>query len=213
MKERKTYLMVLDGLDASEIIKKIRSFIDDFYKHYGSRYNESDYVMKISRDLFARIRYEYGYMLEFEITTNPRMMMDDIHGKICGMDFIVSYEKDMEHDQYSKVIIESKYDHSIGYRGYGMFVDEIPLASNWKDFINERYGLGGNKMVPGIKEVKFNNPATIIFWNDGTKTVVKAGKGEEFDPEKGLVMAIAKKLYGNKGKYYKEIKKWLPKED
>ena len=63
-----------------------------------------------------------------------------------------------------------------------------------------------------IKNVIFNDPATIVFWTDGTKTVVKA-ENEPFDPEKGLAMAIAKKSLGNKGDYYNEFKKWLPKEE
>lgn len=62
-----------------------------------------------------------------------------------------------------------------------------------------------------IKDVKFNDPATIVFWNDGTKTVVKA-VDEPFDPEKGLSMAICKKVYGNKGNYFNKLKKWLPEE-
>lgn len=69
-----------------------------------------------------------------------------------------------------------------------------------------------SKKVYGIKKVIFNDPATIVFWNDGSKTVVKA-HDEVFDPEKGLAMAISKKLLGNKGNYYNEFKKWLPEED
>lgn len=62
-----------------------------------------------------------------------------------------------------------------------------------------------------IKKVIFNDPATIVLWNDNTKTVVKCD--EEFDPEKGLAMAIAKKTLGeNKSKYYDIFKKWLPQE-
>lgn len=53
-----------------------------------------------------------------------------------------------------------------------------------------------------ITDVIFNDPATIVFWSDGDKTIVKA-TDEKFDKEKGLAMAIAKKLYGyNKGNYY-----------
>lgn len=63
-----------------------------------------------------------------------------------------------------------------------------------------------------IKNVIFNDPATIVFWNDGTKTVVKAADGENFDPGKGLAMAIAKKYFGNRGNYYDVFRKWLPKE-
>ena len=62
-----------------------------------------------------------------------------------------------------------------------------------------------------IKNVIFNPPATIVFWADGSKTVVKAQNGEEFDPEKGLSMAIAKKHFGNKGHYFEVIKKWTEK--
>lgn len=63
-----------------------------------------------------------------------------------------------------------------------------------------------------IKKVIFNNPATIVFWSDGSKTVVKAHL-DDYDPEKGLAMAIAKKALGNEGNYYNVFKKWLPKED
>lgn len=61
-----------------------------------------------------------------------------------------------------------------------------------------------------IKNVIFNPPATIVFWADNTKTVVKA-ENEEFDPEKGLAMAITKKMFGNKGSYFNQIKKWTNK--
>ena len=63
-----------------------------------------------------------------------------------------------------------------------------------------------------IKNVIFNPPATIVFWEDGTKTVVKAS-WEQFDPEKGLSMAIAKKALGNEGNYFNQIKKWTKKYD
>lgn len=65
--------------------------------------------------------------------------------------------------------------------------------------------------LPEIKKVVFNNPATIILWDDGTKTIVKA-HNEEYDPEKGLAIAIAKKALGNKGNYYETIKKWVGKD-
>lgn len=66
-----------------------------------------------------------------------------------------------------------------------------------------------NHDVPKIEKVIFNDPATIIIWRDGTKTVVKADN-ESFDTEKGLAMAISKKALGNQGNYYETFKKWLP---
>lgn len=63
-----------------------------------------------------------------------------------------------------------------------------------------------------IKNVIFHDPATIVFWSDNTKTVVKRGENDIYDPEKGLAMAIVKKALGNQGNYYNLFKKWLPKE-
>ena len=67
--------------------------------------------------------------------------------------------------------------------------------------------------LPEIKNVIFNEPATIILWADGTKTVVKCQEGEGYDPEKGMAMAISKKALGNKGNYCEVFKKWLPEEE
>lgn len=64
-----------------------------------------------------------------------------------------------------------------------------------------------------IEKVIYNDPATIVLWEDGSKTVVKAQDGETYDPEKGLAMAISKKALGNQGNYYDVFKKHLPKEE
>lgn len=47
-----------------------------------------------------------------------------------------------------------------------------------------------------IEKVIFNPPATIVFWLDGTKTVVKCKEGEEFSEWAGIALCLAKKLYG-----------------
>lgn len=64
-----------------------------------------------------------------------------------------------------------------------------------------------------IKNVYFNDPVTVVMWNDGTKTIVRCSENDFYDPEKGLAMAIAKKAYGNDSKFHKIFKKWLPDED
>ncbi len=88
---------------------------------------------------------------------------------------------------------------------------EVP-RDIYRNILNSTYGIGSLR-IPEIKNVIFNDPATIVFWEDGTKTVVKCQDGDEFDPEKGLTMAIAKKAYGNKSNYCNKLKKWLPKEE
>ena len=47
-----------------------------------------------------------------------------------------------------------------------------------------------------IDKVLFNPPATIVFWLDGTKTVVKCKEGEEFSEWACIALCLAKKLYG-----------------
>lgn len=72
-----------------------------------------------------------------------------------------------------------------------------------------RYPWEPSRRIPDIENIIFNNPATIVFWSDGTKTIVKCSDDECFDEEKGLAMAISKKVLGNKGNYYNEFEKWL----
>ena len=75
---------------------------------------------------------------------------------------------------------------------------------------SKKTGIRGNETVHGMPKVKnviFNPPATIVFWSDGTKTVAKACGRDEFDPERGLSMAIAKKALGNGA--YGEMKRWM----
>ena len=62
-----------------------------------------------------------------------------------------------------------------------------------------------------IKKVIFNPPATVVYWSDGSKTVVKCNVKDNFDPEKGLAMAVAKRCAGNHGAYYAEIRHWVEK--
>lgn len=63
-----------------------------------------------------------------------------------------------------------------------------------------------------IRDVIFSDPATVVFWDDNTKTVVKARGGEKYDKEKGLAMAIIKKITGNTGNYYNIFKEWCGDE-
>lgn len=46
------------------------------------------------------------------------------------------------------------------------------------------------------ERVLIQGTATIIWWSDGTKTVVKCQKGDKMDPEKGIAMCVMKKFMG-----------------
>ncbi len=98
------------------------------------------------------------------------------------------------------------------------FTTAIP-AGIWKDIttVSSKYfppcaNIPYSLKIPGIKKVIFNNPATIIIWEDNTKTVVKLMDGDCWDPEKGFIMAYMKKLLGVE-KLRKDIKKWVKPQE
>ena len=81
-----------------------------------------------------------------------------------------------------------------------------------------------------IDRVAFQNPATIVWWVDGTKTVVrcmenaeekikdgkkvlKARPPDAYSKEVGLAMCIVKKAYGNTGYFNEIFKCFIPEYD
>lgn len=63
-----------------------------------------------------------------------------------------------------------------------------------------------------IRKVIFNGDCTIVLWKDRTKTIVRCQDMDEFDPEKGLAMAIVKRLCGNTGAYCEIFKDHIPED-
>lgn len=114
--------------------------------------------------------------------------------------------------EYPNLVLEDMLgDQTVRYTIHADRIEGITLlmrsTSTWslvRDLV-----LGERKInIPSIKKVIFNDPATIVIWADGEKTVVKCQNGEPYDPEKGLAMAITKRALGNRGNYFDEIKKW-----
>ena len=68
---------------------------------------------------------------------------------------------------------------------------------------------GGN--VTYIKEVIYNDPAVVVIWNDGTKTVSKCDYGDNFNPEFGLILCVLKKVVGN-AQVAKLLMNWIPND-
>ena len=133
----------------------------------------------------------------------------DSKGQLIG--YIRTVEKN-QHDDLMKVILST---------GHELVFGPCDLTSdrdgNWRIRSGALYPrCVGNKTASAtntaaIKNVIFAPPATIVYWSDGSKTVVKCSEKDVFDLEKGLAMAIAKRCGGNKGSYYKEIQSWVEK--
>lgn len=103
------------------------------------------------------------------------------------------------------------------------------------DAFSSARGFGKEKFAKSIwpyriQRVIFNKPATIVYWQDGTKTVVKCNEciaceikktfkncpinkpDCQFDKEKGLALCYMKKCLGNRGNYNDVFRQHLPKE-
>lgn len=67
---------------------------------------------------------------------------------------------------------------------------------------------GGNSMKKiDVEKIIFNGFKTIVFWNDGTKTIVSMSQEErDFDPEDAFRAAYTKKMYGTNSKIKRIIK-------
>lgn len=133
----------------------------------------------------------------------------DSKGQLIG--YISTVEKDL-HDDLMKVILST--GHELVFGPCDLTADR---DGNWRIRSGALYPRCEGKKTASatntaaIKNVIFAPPATIVYWSDGSKTVVKCSEKDVFDPEKGLAMAIAKRCGGNKGSYYKEIQNWVEK--
>lgn len=143
-------------------------------------------------NVFLDLRFDYGYR-----TYKHRLVRDTIDNIKCG---------------------SPAFENAMIDRLKKNFRIETEIPSLWESFTKPLLfnTISSDLSLPAlrssIKDVMFNDPATIVFWNDGTKTVVKA-ENEVFDPEKGLAMAIVKKVLGNEGNYYNIFKQWIPSKE
>lgn len=116
----------------------------------------------------------------------------------------VGYKRAERYFTIGKVydVVDGEITNDNGYT-YTSWDDIIKFLSGWYKF--ER--VADNDL---ISRVIFNDPATIILWADGTKTVAKTHGDDAFDPEKGFAVACAKKLLGNGDAFRMVFAKWAP---
>lgn len=167
----------------------------------------NDYVISVVNDInniqhlrkmeFAKILVNIPKKLLDRFKDKDHMTFDSFKDTVNG---VVRFIK-----KASYCIIVNEYSYMTGGIIGKIDPNEIKQA------INNVYGPSRSS---AIKKVIFNDPATIVIWTDGTKTIVKCD-GEKFDKEKGLAMAICKKLLGTNSSgsnYYEVFKKWIPEE-
>lgn len=58
-----------------------------------------------------------------------------------------------------------------------------------------------------IDHIFYDDIATVVFWKDGTKTIVKCPEGTPYDEYTAFCVAVAKKFYGTNSAIKRVIKK------
>lgn len=109
---------------------------------------------------------------------------------------------------FGRLFADSDLTFSYEQEGLEKVVDELKseFVLLLSDEDHARKNNGKKMSVP--KHVIFNDPATIIIWEDGSKTVVKCGENDTFDKEKGFMVAYLKHEFGNDNTFNKFIKKY-----
>ena len=173
-----------DGLNSQSIFDIMHSMLDAELYLCILSFKEDDYEWVIGPDVWNRI------------ASNIQEKPEDPIYKIFGIEVTISK------NERNTIILRNKIERR----------NEMPVEGvSYFDYscifkVKTRF-------IPAIKNVIFNEPATIVFWEDGSKTVVKCQDGDFYDPAKGLAMAISKKALGNQGNYCNEFKKWLPEDE
>ena len=155
--------------------------------------------------------------IEFDDLSNNRHLYFDIDvSKFCCDEEVEHYLINSLKKKFAlnnRVTIKRDSLDSLLYAKHYLEEKEKNIMPT-KSFYENLY-INPSFTIPKIKKVIFNDPVTVVIWENGTKTIVRA-ENEPFDPEKGLAMAICKKALGtnkSKSNYYDIFKKWLPKEE
>ena len=114
----------------------------------------------------------------------------------------------MDLDRFRTVPAKNVY---VAYNDDFMDAHPFPGYEYHPEFTLKRKSSYNFTSFPEVKKIIFNDPATIILWADGTKTVVKCSEGDEYDPEKGIAFCYMKKIFGNN--YYKNLRKQVKEYD
>ena len=133
--------------------------------------------------------------------------MQLIDFNVCVYDYYpnkVTLDLENVDDEQLKVLIDycdrdGRYKHL--YAPYSGNILERAKVSKYVRYDRKER----EKLTP--KKVIFNPPATIVFWTDGTKTIVKCREDDIFDEEIGLSMAIAQKFAGDRSKFKKIVER------
>ena len=190
-KETRRYVKLLD-IDA-HVCRYDRNLI--YISFHDTFYNDLQFMISRGErrlyDLHIAVHYRE---IERKYFSKPLYVTDMTRGPESMAEFIISkIDKELK----TNVAINS-WDGPEGQylkHDIDMCANAFTISSKAfkKEVTNMIFGVG--EVIPS--RIIFNDPATIVYWSDGTKTVVKKQKGDAFKKETGLAMCYVKKFCGN----------------
>lgn len=177
-----------------------------------------------------------GVMREFDkrcaesknIIAKPGTLLYDFFGTIMNEAAKKAMTNTQNKQLISDIIYKPSGDNVCGrgdggngnhYSGFSAEAIE-KLNGRTAKMMQER--IGTSLIIPPIEliyvkgklrpHIIFNGAATVVFWADGTKTVVKCKKGTEYNAEEGLRWCIIKKLLGDSPEFWNFIKGAVPED-
>ena len=198
----------------------------DFLRAFNDMIDAEQYMCgpHFVRDSYRWVIGEHVYYI-FKDAVLKHFGLDEAEhiiesGELLGIEFTVSCSLHPNTVQLERMVEDPHplyiSTDSVGHGGM-LYSDMMKKALFPKaEVLNSLYGCNKEVVMNyRIKDVIFSGPCTIVLWKDGTKTIVRC-ENEFFDKEKGLAMAICKKVLGtNKSgsNYYDVFKKWCVEED
>lgn len=158
--------------DEEECLETYNSILD------RSHYKKPDRLYRDSYDIKG-IKEPLGLYLDSD---GVKRLLNRIYGRENAMSMRKGYIDRTFYEKYGKCMANELEDH-----GTPRHSGRYPWSSS------------DNRSVCTIvpDRIIFNPPATIVFWKDGSKTVVKCAEGEKFDPYTGFCYAFTKHCLGN----------------
>lgn len=169
------------------------------------------------------MKFNHNTLMALAMNANvAALTINDTHipVKITGVEHESSPSSSSKTSFECMVVNDDQITKNFAELAQKLYLGTVEAKAEVKKILNTAYGRSA--MTPAdphperainpfqIQKVIFNNPATIVFWADGTKTVVKCQEGDTYSRETGLATAIAKKALGNKGSFNDVFKKFIP---
>lgn len=162
-------------------MKCTRYDMGKYYKYYVPCYVHAYSISDMCTSIQPDIKFELVFTEDPERFADRAVSVDRVY--IASNNDLIPLEK------YISSIGEA---YIVGGRSCGK-------STVYKNALNALYGYRPGKFDPDFfdsNKIIFSGNCTIVIWKDGTKTIARCSKGDDFSPEAGLAICFMKHVLG-----------------